>query len=318
MLRIVSSVLILMTCGPGFTAAAQDQAPPKELIQYIRDAEKAGQNLNQIQQNAVSSGWATGTVNQAIAYVRDHDGAGATAAAKLPAADLKDTPGQPADGGTPAPATGTGAPAGAPAMGGKPADAAKPAETVKPGDTAKASATVMGTKPEKIDRGVPDDYQFGAGDAMDINVWKEPDASVHGAVIRTDGKISMPLLKEVEVVGLTPTQLEKLITERLVAGGMINSPDVTVIVTGTSSKKIYVQGQVKKEGPIPFTYNMSVMQALSEAGGISPYAKKTRIYILRRENGKTFQLPFDYAAVLKGQRLELNIQLQAGDMIVVP
>ena len=126
----------------------------------------------------------------------------------------------------------------------------------------------------------------------------------------------MPLLKEVEVVGLTPIQLERLITERLES--IINSPDVTIVVTGINSKKVYVQGKVKKEGPIPYTYRMTVMQALSEAGGLTDYAKKKAIYILRTENGKEFKLPFDYAAVLKGQRMELNIQLVSGDMIVVP
>ena len=108
----------------------------------------------------------------------------------------------------------------------------------------------------------------------------------------------MPLLHEVQVVGLTPVQLEKLITERL--SSLINTPDVTIIVTGTSSKKLYVQGKVKKEGPIPFTYRMTVMQALSEAGGLTDYANKKKIYILRNENGKTFRFPFDYAAVSKG------------------
>jgi polysaccharide export outer membrane protein len=172
-----------------------------------------------------------------------------------------------------------------------------------------------GTKPS-ISRGVPDDYKIGAGDVIEINVWKEPDASVRGAMVRTDGKISMPLLKDVEVVGLTPMQLEKLLTEKL--SSLINSPDVTVIIGGTASKKIYIQGKVGHEGPINFTYNMTVMQALSEAGGITMYAKKSKIYVLRMENGKASRFPFDYAAVLKGQRLETNIQLQAGDMIVVP
>jgi polysaccharide export outer membrane protein len=128
----------------------------------------------------------------------------------------------------------------------------------------------------------------------------------------------MPLLKEVYVIGMTPVQLEKLITDQLQSRGFINSPDVTIVVNGTASKKIYVTGKVKKEGPLPFNYRMTVMQALSEAGGLTDYAKKNKIYILRIEKGETFQFHFDYAAVLKGQHLELNIQLKAGDNIVVP
>ena len=164
---------------------------------------------------------------------------------------------------------------------------------------------------------MPDDYKIGAGDVLEINVWKEPDASVRGVVVRPDGKISMALIKEVYVVGLTPVQLEKLITEDLTKV-MNLPPDVTVIVTGINSKKIYVTGKVRKEGPIAYTYRMTVMQALSEAGGINEYAKKNKIYVLRNDNGREFQFPFDYSAVLRGQKMELNIPLEPGDVIVVP
>ena len=91
-----------------------------------------------------------------------------------------------------------------------------------------------------------------------------------------------------------------------------------MIVSGTASKKIYLMGKVKREGPLPFTYQMTIMQALSEAGGISDYAKKNKIYVLRSEGGKEFQIRFDYDAVLKGEHLETNIRLVPGDMIVVP
>ena len=167
-----------------------------------------------------------------------------------------------------------------------------------------------------VSRGVPDDYKIGAGDVLDINIWKEPDASVRSIVVRPDGKISMPLLKEVDAAGLTPIQLERLITDGL--SKVINTPDVTVVVTGINSKKVYVSGKVTKEGPIPYTYRMTIMQALSEAGGITDYAKKKAIYVLRDENGREFRFPFDYGAVLTGERMELNIPLQPGDVIVVP
>ncbi len=136
-------------------------------------------------------------------------------------------------------------------------------------------------------------------------------------MVRPDGKITMPLIKEIDVVGLTPVQLEKLITDGL-SKVMNLPPDVTIVVTGINSKKIYVNGKVKKEGPIAYTYRMTMMQALSEAGGINEYAKKNKIYVLRNDNGREFQFPFDYSAVLKGQKMELNIPLEPGDVIVVP
>ena len=274
---LVSKLFMLAMYSAACVLSAQD-ALPKDLVQYVRDAIKSGQTPAQIQQNAVSSGWSAATVSKAVLYVHDQDTTGTT------------------------PETANAAPA------------AKAANTEATREDAKVEATT-GSKPS-VNRGVPNDYKIGAGDVLEINVWKEPEASVKGAMVRTDGRISMPLLKDVDVVGLTPLELEKLITEKL--SSLINSPDVTVIISGTGSKKIYVQGKVGHEGPIAFTYNMTVMQALSEAGGVTLYAHKNRIYVLRMQNGNATKLPFDYSAVLKGQHLETNIQLQAGDMIVVP
>ena len=290
-MSLLPTVFLLAACSAGLLAA-QD-APPKDLVQYVREALKAGQTASQIQQRAVSSGWSAATVNQAVALVHQQDAAPAVTARS---ASLEEGSGSPA----PKPRTGHNAAASSPSAAHDP--------TV--GDS-----SAGGSKPS-VSRGVPDDYKIGAGDILDVNVWKEPDASVRGAIVRTDGRISMPLLKDVDVVGLTPVEMEKLITGKL--SSMINSPDVTVIITGTASKKIYVQGKVNHEGPISFNYNMTVMQALSEAGGITVFAKKSKIYVLRTENGKALRLPFDYSAVLKGQRLDTNVQLRAGDMIVVP
>ena len=164
--------------------------------------------------------------------------------------------------------------------------------------------------------GVPEDYQIGAGDELQISVWKEPDASVPKVVVRPDGKISMPLLKEIEVAGMTPKQLEHAITEKL--SKLINAADVTVVISAINSKKVYVVGAARREGPLAYTYKMTVMQALSEAGGLTDYAKRKKIYVLRTENGKEYQLPFNYDEVIKGQKMEQNIQLLAGDTIIIP
>jgi polysaccharide biosynthesis/export protein len=212
-----------------------------------------------------------------------------------------------------------------PPAGGTPARSAPASNNDKPGEgvamtpaaggVPKSSAGDVSPKPA-MDRGVPDDYEIGAGDVLHIAVFHEPDASVQGVQVRPDGKISMPLLKEVSVVGLTPTQLEKQITEQLTK--FLTAPDVTIIVSAINSKKIYLIGAVKKEGPIAYTYRMSVMQALSEAGGLTDYAKRKKIYVLRTIKGQEFRFPFDYDAVLRGEHMELNIPLMAGDTLVVP
>jgi polysaccharide export outer membrane protein len=171
-------------------------------------------------------------------------------------------------------------------------------------------------KPLKTDRGVPEDYHIGAGDVLNISVWKEPDASVPSVVVRPDGKIAMPLLKELDVLGLTPADVERRITEKL--SKVIIAADVTVIVTQVNSKKIYVIGAVKNEGPIPMKYRMTVLQALTEAGGLTDYAKRKKIYVLRAESGRQYRLPFNYEEVIRGERIEQNIWMQADDTLVVP
>jgi polysaccharide export outer membrane protein len=198
----------------------------------------------------------------------------------------------------------------------KPADATGTSEPARnrpldvPTEAAAASPVAV------VDRGVSDDYQIGAGDVLHIVVWHESDATVPSVVVRPDGKISMPLLKEVSVLGLTPSQLGDKITQELTK--FLTAPDVTVIVTTVNSKKIYLVGAVKRPGPLPYNYRMSVLQALTEAGGLTEFAKHKKIYVLRAENGRERKLPFDYDAVLRGEHMELNVVLVAGDTIVVP
>lgn len=163
---------------------------------------------------------------------------------------------------------------------------------------------------------VPAGYRIGAGDVLQISVWKEPDASVPSIVVRPDGKISVPVIKEVEVLGLTPAQLEKQLSERLAR--YIHGAEVTVVVREIRSKKVYMVGAVRREGPVRLDAPITVLQALLEAGGLTEYAKRRKIYVLRNENGAPQRLPFDYDAVLRGERTEDNILLQPGDTVVVP
>jgi polysaccharide export outer membrane protein len=164
---------------------------------------------------------------------------------------------------------------------------------------------------------VPDEYRIGEGDVVGVSVWGEAGASVGGVVVRPDGMITMPLIKDVHVAGLTPREAEKVITDLL--SQQIKAADVTIIINQTHSKKVFmVGGGIKKEGPIPYTYRMTIMQAISEAGGLSDYAKRKKIYVLRNESGRQYKFPFDYDAVLRGVHMELNIPLMPGDTLVVP
>jgi polysaccharide export outer membrane protein len=158
-------------------------------------------------------------------------------------------------------------------------------------------------------------YVIGAQDVLDINVWKEPDVS-RIVPVRPDGKISLPLLNDVQAAGLTPAQLAAQVTESLKK--YVTSPQVTVIVTTINSQRVYILGEVTRPGAFPLLPGMSVLQALSSAGGFTQFAKVKSIFVRRIENGKEAKYPFNYREVINGKRPEQDILLKAGDTIVVP
>jgi polysaccharide export outer membrane protein len=168
--------------------------------------------------------------------------------------------------------------------------------------------------PDRPDRGVPEEYIIGEADVLGVIVYKEPDASASPVVVRADGKITVPFIKDVVVSGLTPVQAEKMIATKLTP--FINEPDVSVIVREVHSKRIYLVGALRKNGPVDLKYPMTVLQAITEAGGPSDFAKRKKMYVRRQENGQTFTFPFDYDAVLSGQKIEQNIWLKPGDYVV--
>jgi polysaccharide biosynthesis/export protein len=184
------------------------------------------------------------------------------------------------------------------------------------GNQAAAPASSVPEKPASQGVSTPPGYRIGAGDNLEVNVWKEPEASVQSVIVRPDGKITLPLVKEVDVLGLTPSELEKILIAKLTS--KIIQPDVTVVVREIRSKKVYLVGAVNKVGPVPLLSSMTVLQVLAEAGGVTEYAKKKKIYIMRSENGKQVKLPFNYDAVVKGEHMEQNIQVLPDDTIVVP
>jgi polysaccharide export outer membrane protein len=122
-------------------------------------------------------------------------------------------------------------------------------------------------------------YRIGPGDVLQVDVWKEPDASTSSVTVRPDGKISLAIIGEVAVAGQTPGELEAALREKF--GEVIRSPRVTITVREVNSQRIYLIGEVRREGPIRMTGPVTVLQALSEAGGITDYAKRKKIYVLR-------------------------------------
>src|SRR6267378_683066 len=158
------------------------------------------------------------------------------------------------------------------------------------------------------------DYVIGADDNLHISVWKEPDLTT-SLPVRPDGKISLPLLNDVQAAGLTPMQLAADLTTRLKK--YVAEPQVTVVVTQMNSQKVFLLGEVLHTGAVPLLPNMTVLQVLSTAG-FSQFANTKGIYILRTENGRQDKLPFNYKAVVKGEHMEQNILLKPGDTVVVP
>jgi polysaccharide export outer membrane protein len=159
------------------------------------------------------------------------------------------------------------------------------------------------------------DYRIGPQDVIRIDVWKEPDIS-RTIPVRPDGKISVPLLNDVQASGLTAMQLAASLRDGL--SKYLNNPQVTVTVTEINSRRVYLTGEVSRPGALPLFPNMTVLQALSSGGGFTQFAKVKGIYVMRTENGKQVKHPFNYKEVVKGNLAEQNILLQPGDIIVVP
>jgi polysaccharide biosynthesis/export protein len=158
-------------------------------------------------------------------------------------------------------------------------------------------------------------YIIGPQDVLDISVWKENELT-RTVPVRPDGKISMPLLNDVRAAGLTPNQLAAQITTSLKK--FVTDPQVTVIVTQINSQRVYILGEVLRTGAYPLLPDMTILQALSSAGGFTQFANRKKIYMFRIESGKQVRFPFDYKAVIDGKQTNENVALRAGDTIVVP
>jgi polysaccharide biosynthesis/export protein len=158
-------------------------------------------------------------------------------------------------------------------------------------------------------------YLIGANDLLNIFVWKETDLT-RDVTVMPDGRITYPLVGEIDAAGHTVTDLKEKITEKL--KNFISSPEVTVIVRESRSQKIYTLGKVTRSGQIQLEPSMTVLQALSAAGGCTEWADTKNIMIVRRTSGKETMFRFNYQDVISGKDLKQNIVLEPNDTIVVP
>jgi len=158
-------------------------------------------------------------------------------------------------------------------------------------------------------------YKIGSQDVLKIDVWRE-DQLTRTVPVRPDGKITLPLLNDVQAAGLTPMELAGAIRDEL--KNYVNNPQVTVSVAEINSRRIYVTGEVTRPSAYPLLPQMTVLQALSSSGGFTQFARTKSIYILRTVNGKKVKFPFNYKQAINGKNTEQDVELQPGDVIVVP
>jgi polysaccharide export outer membrane protein len=163
--------------------------------------------------------------------------------------------------------------------------------------------------------GAREPYVIGVTDTLMITVWKNVELGGQ-VVVRSDGKISVPLLDDVQAEGLTPEELKEVITEAL--SEYVTNPDVTVIVTGMNSNTVSIMGGVGRTGELPLQKQTRVLQAIARSGGFSTWAKKDRVRILRPTPQGLIEYRFDYGAYLAGKAPGTNLVLRPGDTIVVP
>lgn len=161
----------------------------------------------------------------------------------------------------------------------------------------------------------PPEYVIGPDDVLAVVFWRDKDLSAE-VVVRSDGKITLPLLNEIEAVNLTPEQLRERVTEK--ARRFVEDPNPTVIVRQINSRKVFITGQVERPGPYPLSGSTTVLHLIAMAGGLKEFSNGKKIFILRTEGGRQQTLRFDYADVLERKNLQQNILLKPGDSVVVP
>jgi polysaccharide export outer membrane protein len=226
-----------------------------------------------------------------------------------PAARPAPTPPAAAEKPGPTPDTPAVTPPNAPAVPSLPA--------TKPDASAAAPAPKSSASASAIPVGVPTppDYVIGPDDMLSIVYWRDKDMTTD-ATERPDGKISLPLLNDVQAAGLTPSQLRDRLTEE--SRRYIEDPNVTVVVHQINSRKVFITGEVSKPGPYPVTEPTTVLQLFAISGCLRDYADSKKIVVVRNESGRAVTYPFNYKDVVARKNLRQNIELKPGDTIIVP
>ena len=158
-------------------------------------------------------------------------------------------------------------------------------------------------------------YTIGPGDTLEISVWRDESLS-RELIVPPDGVISFPLVGDINISGMTVSDLRKSVKQKL--NEYVPDATVTVLLKTFNSLRAFVIGKVNNPGMFPISLETNVMQILSMAGGLNPYASEGNIHILRLVKGNSIKIPFNYSDVLKGRNLEQNVILQRGDVVVVP
>jgi len=168
---------------------------------------------------------------------------------------------------------------------------------------------------DTVEKAYTDDYIIGPGDVLDISVWKD-EALTKLVTVLPDGKISFPLIGEISARGKTVSALRNELNKKIEK--YVPDPDLSLMVQQVNSMLIYVIGRVNHPGRFVLNSNINVLQALSMAGGLNPFAKRNKVLIFRKEKGKDVTFRFRYDDVAKGENLKQNIMMRRGDVIVVP
>jgi polysaccharide export outer membrane protein len=191
------------------------------------------------------------------------------------------------------------------------------AQTAKPSTSAQSAPPVAAAAaaPRATDPVIPPGYVIGPDDLLSIVFWGDKDVS-GDAVVRPDGKITVPLINEMQAAGLTPDQLHKNLVEA--RKKFEEDPTIYLNIKQINSRKVFITGEINKPGTYPLTTPTTVIQLIAMAGGLREYADAKKIIIMRTENGKPRRMPFNYKSIIEGKNLQQNIELKPGDTVVVP
>jgi len=186
----------------------------------------------------------------------------------------------------------------------------------RPAYAIQVTQTPAPATPQVTSAPLPPGFVIGPEDVLAVVFWGEKDMSVPEVVVRPDGKISLPLINEIQAAGYTPEQLTTVLMKA--ASKYVSQPNVTVIVRVINSRKVFILGQVGKPGAFSLTGDMTVLQLIAQAGDVLEYAKSKDIVVARKEEGRTRLFRFNYKDVVKGKKIEQNILLKPGDTVIVP